>query len=200
MASANSSTHVDHQQELAGIVSRATPGLYRMALRRLGNLEDAEDAVQDALLSACQHISQFEGRSKMSTWLNRIVINSARMQLRRRPSCTILSLDQTDEEQRSIFEHQVVDAGPGPEELCRTAELRGIIRGLMKSLSPKLRDAFQLCEIDGLSVAEAAQIVGTRENTLKSQVSRARIRLELSLLESIGRRHQVAAGVTVRAE
>jgi RNA polymerase sigma-70 factor (ECF subfamily) len=171
-----------------------------MALRRLGNLEDAEDAVQDALFSACQHISQFEGRSQMSTWLNRIVINSARMQLRRRPACTILSLDQTDEEQKPVFEYRLVDCGPSPEELCKTAELRGIIRRLMKSLSPKLRDAFQLCEIDGLSLAEAARLMGTRKNTLKSQLSRARIRLGLLLLETIGGGHRVAAGVTSRAE
>lgn len=71
-------------QELLTIVSSRLPSLYRSAYRLLGNAADAEDAVQDALLAAYRHLDQFEGRSKMSTWLNAIVRNSVRMRLRTR--------------------------------------------------------------------------------------------------------------------
>ena len=72
-------------KELEQAATDCSSALYRIALRQLGNHEDAEDAVQDALVSAFCHLAQFEGRSQMSTWLVRIVINAARMSLRKRP-------------------------------------------------------------------------------------------------------------------
>jgi RNA polymerase sigma-70 factor (ECF subfamily) len=66
-----------YQNDFEGVISRYSPVLFRVALRRLGNVEDAEDAVQDALLSAHKHVGQFEGRSQLSTWLTRIVTNVA---------------------------------------------------------------------------------------------------------------------------
>src|SRR3989442_6663888 len=91
-----------------------SPALYRTALRQLRNPEDAEDAVQDALLSAFKHIAQFEGRSQISTWLTRIVLNSAGIQLRRRPRHQILSLDQTYKDQNLVLLEPLVDTGTGP--------------------------------------------------------------------------------------
>src|SRR5258708_23015731 len=70
------------QNDFEGAISRFSPMLFRVALRRLRNVEDAEDAVQDALLSAHKHIGQFEGRSQLSTWLTSIVSNAAGMKLR----------------------------------------------------------------------------------------------------------------------
>jgi DNA-directed RNA polymerase specialized sigma24 family protein len=66
------------------VVSRYLPMFYKRAFWYLGNAADAEDAVQDALLSACKHWEQFRGHAQLSTWLAAIVINASRMQLRRR--------------------------------------------------------------------------------------------------------------------
>src|ERR1700687_621441 len=74
---------------------------YRSAFRYLGNAADAEDAVQDALLSAYKHIGQFRGQARISTWLSAIVINSALMQLRRRSRQPQVSLDEQNPEQKS---------------------------------------------------------------------------------------------------
>jgi hypothetical protein len=71
-------------QQLQDILATRLPSLHRRASRLLGNTSEAEDAVQDALLSAYMHLEQFEGRAQLSTWLNAIVINSARMHLRMR--------------------------------------------------------------------------------------------------------------------
>jgi RNA polymerase sigma-70 factor (ECF subfamily) len=71
-------------EKFGHILSSSLPSLYRGAYRLLGNAADAEDAVQDAVLSAYTHLDQFRGQSKMSTWLVAIVHNSARMQMRRR--------------------------------------------------------------------------------------------------------------------
>ncbi len=76
------------------VLTQSMPLFYRRAYRYLGNAADAEDAVQDALLSACRHLDQFKGQSKMSTWLTTIVINSALTQLRRRPRQIHTSLDE----------------------------------------------------------------------------------------------------------
>jgi RNA polymerase sigma factor (sigma-70 family) len=88
------------QMDFGGVASRYFPMLFRIALRRLRNVEDAEDAVQDALLSAYKHIGSFEGRAQLSTWLTRIVINVAGMKLRSRPRQEIVSLDQARETAR----------------------------------------------------------------------------------------------------
>jgi DNA-directed RNA polymerase specialized sigma24 family protein len=76
------------------VFSRYLPLLYKTAHRYLGNAADAEDAVQDALLSAHKHMDQFRGQAQVSTWLVAIVSNCARMQLRRRPRQIHGSLDE----------------------------------------------------------------------------------------------------------
>jgi RNA polymerase sigma-70 factor (ECF subfamily) len=83
--------------------------LRRIALGHLSNLADAEDAVQDALLSAFTHVHQFRGQAKLSTWLTTIVINSARMKLRRRLTSMQLALDETDGEQDLALGNTVSD-------------------------------------------------------------------------------------------
>ncbi len=186
-------------QALEMLLSRYSPALYRTALRLLSNPVDADDAVQDALMSAFKHISQFEGRCRISTWLTRIVINSARMQLRRRHRHETVSLDQTCEDDSSAIRDQLVDAGPSPEEMCERAELRKTLNELLKQLSPALCKAFQLSEIHGLSTLEAAQVLGTTESALKSKLLRARSKLRLllrrALVEPGALRSQAVAGV-----
>src|SRR6266850_7232160 len=81
-------------RELQDAFSRCRPLLYRTAYRYLGNPADAEDAVQDALLSAYKHLDQFKGQAQMSTWLIAIVNNCARMQLRKRPRQIHVSLSE----------------------------------------------------------------------------------------------------------
>src|ERR1700719_2729271 len=97
----------DYQNDFEGAISRYSPVLFRVALRRLRNVEDAEDAVQDALLSAYKHIGQFEGRSQLSTWLTRIVINVTGMKLRRRSPGETLSLDDDQEKEISALAKQL---------------------------------------------------------------------------------------------
>src|SRR5579863_4939910 len=82
-------------QQLEQILASGQPSLYRRAYRILGNAADAEDAVQDALLAAYTHLDQFRGQSQISTWLTTIVLNCARLQLRRRARHVHVSLDES---------------------------------------------------------------------------------------------------------
>src|SRR5437868_14574605 len=111
-------------REMEDVLSRRLPSFYRSAYRFLGNPADAEDAVQEALLSAYKHLDQFRGQSQMSTWLTAIVINSARMQLRRRPRQIHLSLDERfGEEQGYSLSEQLADWRPSPEDKYQRSEL-----------------------------------------------------------------------------
>src|SRR3981189_1133741 len=100
------------------------PAFYRRAYPCLGNAGDAEDAVQDALLSACRHLGQFKGQAKMSTWLTTIVINSALTQLRRRPRHVHTSLDEPlGEEPGYCVSERLADQRPSPEDECIKSDL-----------------------------------------------------------------------------
>jgi RNA polymerase sigma-70 factor (ECF subfamily) len=165
-------------QEMQEVLSRYLPVFYRKAYRQLGNEADAEDAVQDALLSAYKHLDQFKRQAQMSTWLTAIVTNSARMHLRRRPRQIHLSLDERFGEEQEFSLSDLLPAGePSPEDESRTAELhRNLLRSVAQ-LSPPLRKTFQLRELDGLSTTETAHILGVPDGTVKAQLARARAKL-----------------------
>jgi RNA polymerase sigma-70 factor, ECF subfamily len=160
------------------VLSSGLPSLYKGAYRLLGNAADAEDAVQDALLSAYTHLDQFRGQAKMSTWLVAIVHNSARMQLRRRLRHVHVSLDQPigEAEEYSALE-RLADRRPSPEDDYRNNELRKRLIHFQSELTPTLRRTFQLRDIDGLSIREAARILGAPLGTVKAQSARARKKL-----------------------
>ena len=90
----------ERRLEFEDVLSRNLPGFQRVAMRWLRNPEDAEDAVQDAMLSAFKNIARFEGRAQMATWVMAIVINAVRAQLRRRLRHTLLPLDQPTQDGR----------------------------------------------------------------------------------------------------
>jgi RNA polymerase sigma-70 factor, ECF subfamily len=165
----------ERAQELDSVVSRYLPMFYKRAFRFLGNATDAEDAVQDALLSAYKHLGQFRGQAQLSTWLTTIVTNAARMQLRRRGS--YVSLDEEQGEDGLTFSERLADSKPSPEEVCSAAEARDRLVEGVKQLSPRLRKAFQLRDIDGLTTQEAALVLGVPPGTVKAQLARARAKL-----------------------
>jgi RNA polymerase sigma-70 factor (ECF subfamily) len=171
-------TGFENDRKFDDVLSRCLPSFHRRAFRQLGNAADAEDAVQDALLSAYKHLDQFNGGSQMSTWLTTIVINSARMQLRRRSRHINFSLDEPlgDEHDYSLSE-RLADDKPSPEDVCRESELHERVRQLSAQLSTPLRRAFQLRDLDGLTTQEAALILGVPSGTVKAQLTRARAKL-----------------------
>ena len=117
--------------QMLSVLSRRLPSLYRYAYRLLGNKTDAEDAVQDALLAAYKHLNQFRGDAQLSTWLTTIVINCARMYLRKRSRYIHVSLDsRIGEEQEYSLSDILVDHRPNPEDECHRSSLN---ERLMKS-------------------------------------------------------------------
>jgi len=172
------STRENGIREMQDVLARYLPRFYRSAYRQLGNAADAEDAVQDALLAGYKHLDQFKGEAQLSTWLATIVTNCARMQLRKRPRQPHVSLDEPcGEDQEYCLSDRLADSGLSPEDECRNSELRRHLLQAVAELSPSLRRAFELRDLDGRSVREAAHTLGLKEGTVKAQLSRARAKL-----------------------
>src|SRR6202790_3704587 len=184
--------------DLEGVISRYSPVLFRVARRRLRNVEDAEDAVQDALLSACKHIGQFEGRSQLSTWLTSIVTNAAGMKLRRNSRVETVSLDQSqsNENEGATFANKLKDQRPSPETICAQTEMDETLRHALAQLSPKLRDAIHMY-LDGASTREAAKALGISTHAVKSRVRRGRAMLNILLNRVITNRKSAQVPPTV---
>jgi RNA polymerase sigma-70 factor, ECF subfamily len=166
----------DEEMNRVFLLYRAS--FFKSAYRFLENVADAEDAVQEALLSAYKHIDQFRGEAQMSTWLTAIVSNCARMQLRRRPRQIHVSVDDPiGKEQKHSMSELLPDRRPSPEEECRNSELHARLKELSTQLSPPLRKAFELRDLRGLSTSETAHVLDVADGTVKAQLSRARAEL-----------------------
>jgi RNA polymerase sigma-70 factor, ECF subfamily len=163
------------------LFARNTRSLYQTAFRVLGNPEDAEEALQEGLLSAYRNLPRFERRSQFSTWLTRIVINAALMRRRSKRARPAVSLDDRPLDGELPLAERFADEGPNPEQLYAGTELRDRVRNKLAEISPLLRSAFWLREIEGLSAEEAANLLGVSRNTLKARLWRARQELAARL-------------------
>ncbi len=183
-------------RELDDAVSRNRTMFYKRAFRYLGNAPDAEDAVQDALLSAFTHLAQFRGQAQMSSWVTAIVTNAARMQLRRRRAVPgiHLSVEQQYEEEIPPLSERLPDAKPSPEQVCCTTDARDRLLKVASQLPPKLRRVFQLRDVDGLTTKEVALALGVPEGTVKAQLGRARTRLARIIQVKSGRQRSRLSG------
>jgi len=179
--------HQSGVEELTDIFVDRWQSLYRIAMRQLENVADAEDAVQDAFLSAYKHLDQFKRQARMSTWVTTIVINSARMKLRRRLQKVHVALsDQSQDHDSEQVLEMLRDRRPSPEEVSQRNELAERAVGFTTQLSPKLRKTFQLRAMYGLSIQDTAKILGVPNGTVKAQTARARAKLKLLMQNSVG--------------
>jgi RNA polymerase sigma-70 factor (ECF subfamily) len=152
----------------------ARPRFVRMAYTILRNKEDAEDAVQDALLSAYVHLSSFEGRSALTTWFSRIVLNSSFMIRRKWKSSHIgFSLEPSTNDDTAWIE-KIPASEPDPEMCYAEGETLEWIDHLLGKMSATLRQAFTMTYFEELSAAEAGAVLGVSVGTFKSRLFRAR--------------------------
>jgi RNA polymerase sigma-70 factor, ECF subfamily len=182
---------------LEQIVATYSARLYRSAYAVLRNKEDAEDALQDSWCRAYTKLHSFEGRSSLSTWLTRIVVNSALMIRRKRNIHPESSLDEILDLRPEQLQQKIVDPRPNPEKICAATELNGLTEQQVRQLPPGARAAYQLFDSDGTSPAEARRMLGLGKSAFKSRISRARRMiasgLQQSLLPRAGRASVAAA-------
>ena len=162
------------------LVTAYEKNVYSLALRMVGDPEDAADMTQETFIKAYRALSSFRGDSKFSSWLYRIASNVCLDFLRSRSRHPQVSLSTVDEDDRATFE--LPDMRQNPEEqLMKKLGMEAVRRGL-EQLPEQQRQILVLRELGGLSYAELAQTLGLEEGTVKSRIFRARKRLCALLL------------------
>ena len=162
------------------LVLRYQTVTYNVALRTLGNREEAADATQEAFVSAFRAIDEFRGGS-FKAWLLRIAVNACYDVLRRRQRRPASSLDELTEQSDEPF--GAADLTQGPESAALRAETARVIQAGLSTLPEDQRTLVVLCDVQGLSYEEAAEITQVALGTVKSRLSRARARLRDYLRE-----------------
>ena len=158
------------------LVCRHTQLIYRALIAILGDAADAQDAMQDTLLSAFKHIGGFQGRSKFSTWLVSIARNAAVQRLRGRKNME--SLDDNDNQEDHDFRpRQIAAWQDNPEQTHSKFEIRQLVeRGLLQ-LPAKYRIIVMLRDIEQLSTDEVAHQLGLTVPAVKTRLLRGRLML-----------------------
>jgi RNA polymerase sigma-70 factor, ECF subfamily len=143
----------------------------------LRNREDAQDAVQEAFLSAYRHLRSFEGRSALRTWLTRIVMNAALMMQRKLKPSAVRALSESGFSHDDGWTETIPDSQPDPERIHAERETLQLIDGILEKMKPMLRQAFTMAYFNELSGAEACAVLGVSSGTFKARLFRARRQL-----------------------
>src|ERR1700694_4777036 len=159
------------------LVRRYDRNVFRIAQRTTQTGEDAEDVVQEAFLKAYGNLAKFQEQSKFCTWLVRIAVNAALMQLRRRKPERTVSLDEEVKTEDDSLPREVADWSPNPEQMYNQAELRDILTRTIQGLPEGFRTVFVLRYKEGLSTEETAEALGLSIPAVKSRLLRARLQL-----------------------
>lgn len=169
--------HVDGDRHaFAELFHRHRDRLWAVALRTIGDREEAADALQDALLSAHRAAARFRGDSAVTTWLHRIVVNACLDRMRRRQAHPTVPLPDGTRAGDGSGIAGVEPAAPAPDH-----DTALVVRDALAALPLEQRAALVLVDVQGYPVAEVARILGVAEGTVKSRCARGRARLAVML-------------------
>ena len=160
------------------VYSRHERMVYNLALRLLGDPEDAADLSQEVFLRIYRNLHRFRGRSTLRTWIYRIALNCSRSRLHRRKKRGVVWGDAAPER----FE-RVPDTQRGPEEKALAVDVGERVAEALARLPSGFREAVVLRDLEGLTYGEIAAITGRRIGTVRSRIARGREQLRQKLLE-----------------
>ena len=170
-------------EAFATLVRRHQDRLWAVALRTLGDREEAADALQDALVAAFKGARSYRGDAAVTTWLHRIVVNAALMKTRsrkRRPETSIDDLLPRFDMEGEWAPGTVMPAQP--HELLEQRQTRQLVRGCIDQLPERYRTVLLMRDIEELTNEEIADLIDSTPNAVKIRVHRARQALR-TLLE-----------------
>jgi len=162
------------------LIERHTVMIFRIAMHITGSREDAEDVVQDAFLKAIQNLQRFEERARFSTWLTRIAVNGALTKLRRSRRSQTISIDDEADDSMSLGD-RISDWRPNPEQYYNASQLRELLQEALASLPDRCRVVFLFRDVEGVSIADTAGMLGLSVPNVKSRLLKARLNLRQSL-------------------
>lgn len=175
------------------LVKRHRDRMWAVAIRTLGQPEEAADALQEAFISAFRRADSFRGDAKVTTWLHRIVVNACLDRIRRRQ---VRATDPLPEDEDRAAEL----AGPAEDDPAEVRERRMDVLNALKQINSDQRSALVLVDMEGYSIEEAAAILGCAPGTVKSRCARGRARLLPLLLHWRTTRSGAATGAAAPAE
>jgi RNA polymerase sigma-70 factor, ECF subfamily len=165
--------HVDGDTDAFGqLFARHRDRLWAVAIRTLGDPEEAADALQDAMIAAFRRAASFRGDSAVTTWLHRIVVNAALDRMRRR-AARPTTAGQDDE----ALDALAVAGGQPLSDPSGTTDTAMDVMAALRQLVPDQRAALVLVDMLGYSISDAAEVLGVSEGTVKSRAARGRARL-----------------------
>ena len=176
------------REQFARLVDLYSAPIYRMALRMLVVEQDAEDVLQTTFIKAYQHLSEFEGRASLSTWLYRIAANEALMLLRRKRPAFSIDDEPEDGDGDTPHPRELVDWSGLPERDLLNGEVKLQLAQAIQNLPPKLRVVFVMRDIEGLSIKETGDALDLTETAVKTRLLRARLFLREQLSGYFGER------------
>jgi RNA polymerase sigma-70 factor, ECF subfamily len=163
--------HVAGDPDAFGVlVKRHRDRLWAVALRTLGDREEAADALQDAFVSAFRRAESFRGDAAFTTWMHRIVVNACLDRVRRRKARPAEPLPEDEDRMEELG--QTLDEDP-----AATIEQRSAVLRALRTLPDPQRAAIVLVDMEGYSVEEAARVLGCATGTIKSRCARGRAKL-----------------------
>jgi RNA polymerase sigma factor (sigma-70 family) len=169
------------------LCENASPRIFRTLTRITKNREDAQDALQEALMRAFINLQRFDGRSSFSTWLTRIAINAAFMKLRRSRLSREVPIDGPDLFGRKQPIYQFRDRAPNPEDKYAAHERGEILRDALSGLRPRVRAAVEIYQLQECSLKETAKRLGITVAAAKGRLFQAKAALrKASRTKAIG--------------
>ncbi len=165
------------------VMRRHNQRLYRVARSILRDDHEAEDVMQDAYVRAYQHLRQFAGRARFSTWLTRIAVHEALARRQRRSR--FLPLDPAPEAQEVPMDTLPANL-PSPEQIASTAELGRLLEQVIDALPETYRSVFVLRDVEEMSTEEAAACLDISQENVKTRLHRARAMLRRDLYARVG--------------
>jgi RNA polymerase sigma-70 factor (ECF subfamily) len=165
------------------VMRRHNQQLYRAARAIMKGDAEVEDILQAAYLNAFSHLDQFESRARLSTWLTRIVIHEAYARRRQQQRQESLASRVADEGPAAPVGSRVFG---GPEHQAYASELNRVIEGAVDELPETYRLVFMLRDVEGMSTAEAGEVLGLGDEAVKTRLHRARAMLRRAVATRIG--------------
>lgn len=154
---------------------------YNLAYRMLGDEDSAEDATQNAFISAYRNLNSYRGGS-FRAWVLRIITNSCYDELRRRKRRPVTPLEpETEDEEEIESPRWLADDSPSPEEKAERAEMERAIQHCLADLPEEFRSVAVLVDVQGMNYEEVATVIGKPLGTIKSRLARARLKLRRCL-------------------
>ena len=165
------------------VMRRHNQRLYRVARAILRNDGEAEDVMQDAYVRAYEHLDQFAGRAKFSTWLTRIAVHEALARQHR--GSRYQELEPMSEREGDPMD-RFASLAPSPEQQASNSEIRRLLEEAVEKLPDAYRTIFMLRDVEDMSTSDAADVLEITEDNVKVRLHRARALLRKSLYARAG--------------